>query len=253
MSTQETAGHNCHAMHAEDQTQKLMHAIHNLRYEVYCRERGFLPQEDYQERCEQDIYDGYSIHFAALHDQDKVAGTLRLILPSPAGFPMFQHCRLHDDCTILPRHGSFAPWSNYAEISRLAVSRQFREVQQDTIYGAILNKTGKQIATTYCLGEQPQTRNSPRTAIIYKLYRCLYQQSKRQGITHWLAAMEPTLHTLLKRIGLHFTAVGPEVDYHGPVTPYVASITDLERRLKNYNPALLEQMTQGLESRYKPH
>ena len=42
--------------------QKMMEQIYRLRFEVYCKECGFIKEEDYPEGIEQDSYDAQSLH-----------------------------------------------------------------------------------------------------------------------------------------------------------------------------------------------
>ncbi len=46
--------------------------------------------------------------------------------------------------------------------------------------------------------------------------------------------------------------MGPEVDYYGPVTPYVARIADLEAEVFAHRPELLREMADGLEPELMP-
>jgi len=80
----------------------------------------------------------------------------------------------------------------------------------------------------------------------------MYQFSKRQGLTHWLAAMEKTLLRLLHRYQFGFKPIGPEVDYYGPVTPYLAEIAQMEEGVRQRHPELFAQFAQGLAPEFLP-
>src|SRR5688500_12130718 len=53
-----------------------------LRYEVYCKERNFLPVESFPSKLEIDHYDDHSIHVAGSNQDGLMIGTVRLVLPS---------------------------------------------------------------------------------------------------------------------------------------------------------------------------
>ncbi len=57
-----------------------------LRYQVYCVELGFEPENE--SGLERDIYDDYSISFLAVDENDKAVGTMRFVHNNPKGFPM---------------------------------------------------------------------------------------------------------------------------------------------------------------------
>src|SRR5690606_15783528 len=88
--------------------------------------------------------------------------------------------------------------------------------------GVDVNLTSTQAQATDNI---PHRRSKPE--IVLGLYKTMYQASKRQGITHWLAAMERSLLRLLTRYNIGFQPIGPELDYFGPVVPYIAAIADI--------------------------
>jgi N-acyl amino acid synthase of PEP-CTERM/exosortase system len=67
----------------------------------------------------------------------------------------------------------------------------------------------------------------------------MYVYSLENNIRFWYAAMERSLARLLCRYGFDFHALGPEVDYHGPVTVYMADLRNLEANLAASNGELL--------------
>jgi len=83
--------------------------------------------------------------------------------------------------------------------------------------------------------------------VTFGLYREMYQESKRLGITHWIALMEKSLWRLLSSHGFVFNQIGEEVDCYGPVFPYLADIAKIEQELRKKDPDLYEYFTQGLK------
>ena len=86
----------------------------------------------------------------------------------------------------------------------------------------------------------------------FGLYRAIYQESKRKGILYWFALMEKSLWKLLNIHGLTFRPIGPEVDFLGMVTPYLADIRELEKGVHSKFPQFLEYFTTGLEPELQP-
>ena len=106
-----------------------------LRYQVYCEERGFLDPTQYPAHIESDAYDETSVHFIGRHRfRYTAAGTARLVLPSHQGFPLQTHCDFNREFSFIQEPGHPA-LRDYAEISRLAVSKFFRQRTDDTAYG----------------------------------------------------------------------------------------------------------------------
>ena len=212
-----------------------------LRYQVYCEEKGFLPPENYPDGLETDPYDDVSVHVAAFDKEGGMAGTVRLVCWSDMGFPMFDHCDLFPDYEYLRNRTDFS-LHFYAELSRLAVATEFRRRVGDGLYGLSARKGRARTETP---------RRRPGETVI-GLYKTMYQASKRRGITHWLAAMEQTLWKALNRFKFTFEPIGPVADYYGRVTPYLAVIADIERKVYRENRALFLEFTKGLEPELVP-
>lgn len=220
-----------------------------MRYQVYCLERGFLDPEHYPSELEKDEYDSGSMHFLGRHhDKGAPAGTARLVMHSDLGFPMQQHCKFFPDYTYLAPNEGSQSLQGYAEISRLAVSRLFRQRAGDTE-----------------IGGPPRAEHQPDPAlhpdispleagpeIVAGLYKCMYQESKRHQVTHLLVAMERSLRVLLRRMGFTFAPIGPIVDYYGPVIPHITTITDIENALVKSRPEVLRYWLHGLEPELHP-
>jgi N-acyl amino acid synthase of PEP-CTERM/exosortase system len=222
--------------------------VFGIRYQVYCVERGFLPEDDYPAQLESDDFDAHALHILATHRAGHPAGTARLVMSSPLGFPAMEHCVFSEEFAFLndPEHPSLA---SFGEVSRLAVSKAFRRREGDTPYGGPPREDPAPREGADILAFAPP-RNTPE--ILMGICRVLYHQSKRRGITHWVFAMERSLYVLLKRMGFNYTPAGPETDYYGPVRPYVVSIDALEKGVYRASPATYAYMVKGLEPALLP-
>jgi N-acyl amino acid synthase of PEP-CTERM/exosortase system len=230
-----------HYFHFErlDGTPKLADS-YALRFKVYCSERGFLPESAYPDGQEIDEYDARSSHFAAFHRDGDLAGTARLVHGALETLPLSHKCEV--DPAALPAD---IDTRRVAEISRLAVSRAFRRRVMDGLLPDI-----KQGVTDSRPAAAQRRRNCPE--LVLGLYKILYHHSKREGIEYWFAAMEGSLAKLLNRFHFEFRPVGPEIDYYGPVRPYVASLSELEAAVAKNAPELFRAFMQGLEPEFLP-
>ena len=70
-----------------------MRRIFELRFQVYCKECGYLPSANYPEGLEADEYDADAVHFCTFNSTDELVGYVRLVRPAASGvFPFQRHC-----------------------------------------------------------------------------------------------------------------------------------------------------------------
>ncbi len=222
-----------------DHSQALMEAIYRLRYQVYCVECGFIRKEDYPKQSEEDIYDPYSVHFV-IEDTVGVVGTTRLILDNPHGLPFIEHCGsgLSIDVGSLDRE-------KICEVSRLAISKSYRRRENDGLYYGYEGYDPSNKVS----GIEQAKRIKP---MIFGMYREIYQECKRRGITHFFALMEKSLWLLLRMHHFVFQPIGNEVDFYGKVRPYMCVIKDLEREVHDKMPKSYDYFLNSLEEKYYP-
>lgn len=206
----------------------LMRRIFELRFQVYCLERGFLPEANYPDRCEIDDYDASSAHFCAFNLRDELVGYVRLV---PAdltqSFPFQSHC------SALLEGASLALPAQATEISRLMVRHDYRRRRGDLLAGVTAGQGSALVA-------QDMREHSPQ--ILLSLYRQVYAYSIANGIDYWYAAMERPLARALIQMNFAFRQIGPPSDYYGVVAPYVGDLHELEAHLEQRNPALMAWM-----------
>lgn len=213
--------------------------VFRLRYQVYCKECHFISEEDYPLGYECDPFDEHSTHFGAFGPRGELIGGARLILPDCGKFPIEEHCPELDVDFTKTSH-----WQ-CAEISRLTISKLYRRRSNDGLYYE------PQIAdwAVEDRGEHFLRRVRP---MAFGLYRAMYHESKRHNIHYWFALMEKTLWLLLKIHGFVFRPIGPQVDFYGLVTPYLADIADMERNVYAKFPQFFTYFMQDLEPELQP-
>lgn len=206
-----------------DRDAALMERAHQLRFNVYCVECHFLPAADHPDGGEHDEHDANSAHFCALNLRQEMVGYVRLVRPDmQMNFPFSAHGPLVDDFQPPPAEES-------AEISRLMVRQDYRRRRGDLLAG---------VPADHASGEAPDDRRDASPQILLSLYREMYAFSLANGIRYWYAAMERSLARVLARMNFAFVQVGPQVDYYGPVAPYVADLRQLEAFVAKSNPPL---------------
>ncbi|MBI4697708.1 MAG: GNAT family N-acetyltransferase [Nitrospirae bacterium] len=176
------------------ETEEEMLEVYNLRFKVYCQERGFEPETSYPDKRMQDEYDAHSIHFIARIGNEAV-GTSRVILDNPIGFPIEKYCSITTSIKELKREQT-------VEVSRVAVSKE------------IIKSNGYN-----------------RRGIILGLIREMSIETRKLGIIYYYAAMTKSLQKLLNKCNITFFQIGPEVDYHGLRAPHFSSLGHVEKGL----------------------
>ena len=226
--------------------------IFALRYQVYCLECGFLAHENYPHKLEQDEYDAFSTHVAAYSQNDIMVGSLRLVTP-PEGmpFPFQVHCKnLFADKTYPPNR-------KCTEISRLVISKLYRRRAGDTLYGvpaqlmadpADPNAPHQNSYDRRKARREGSERRRLQPEILLGILRQVYRHCKLNGIEYWFMALEKPLARLLSRLFFFsLEPIGEQVDYYGPVTPYILSMAHFDYSLSRGDPILFSWFMLALD------
>lgn len=188
----------------------LLRKAFELRYQVYCLERGFEPGVG---GLEKDEFDSNARHvLLRRRDTREVLGTVRVVLPRPeaphASFPMQQVCA--------PAALAGLPLHRMAEISRFALSKERR------IAGG-----------------------TPEGLLRLGLVQGIVRVSAEEGLTHWCAVMEPSLLRLLRTSSIYFQAAGPLVEHHGLRQPAFCDVGDMLGRMQHERTMIWDFITDG--------
>lgn len=200
-----------------------------IRHQVYCKENAFEESDKYHPKRESDDFDEYSAHALLVHrPSESIVGTVRLILPRAgqpdALFPMEEHCGIHLGGKTLS-NGSPLPRASMAEISRFAISKEFKKRIMDNLNPWGSPEMGNDKDTQEKAMNDLQRRMIPH--ITLGLLAAVVHMSAAHGITHWCAVMEPALLRLLRRFSVRFDPIGPFIDYRGKRQPCAASVDDV--------------------------
>lgn len=230
---------------------KAIDEVFGVRYQVYCIDRPFEDPNCFADNREQDAYDPRSAHGLIRHRMtgDSVAA-VRLIMasddPEEEDFPMEASCIPQMDQEAQDAIANTCR-EQVAEISRLAVSREFRR-RLNLDNSDPDSDSDPDSCNTYYIDAEKGKRAMPY--IILGLFSAILQMSIKHGITHWMAVMEPAQLRLLKRFGVEFDHVGPVLDYHGRRCPAFAEAASLIEGARKRRPDVWSLVTDS--GRYLP-
>jgi N-acyl amino acid synthase of PEP-CTERM/exosortase system len=198
----------------------LLDAAAALRYQVYCVENAFEDPAIHPGERERDEHDEHSRHAVLIHRPTaNVVGCVRLILPHHQNetreLPLSRQLG-PDERRRLSSHDR----ATIAEISRYAVSKQFRRRAGEQLYPDVeaMNITAADARRLF-----------PHVSL--GLLRAVGRLAADNHVTTLCAVMSPALLRLLERFGLQFEPLGPVIDYHGLRQPCLASVDALHQSL----------------------
>ncbi len=196
--------------------------VYKLRHQVYCEELAY--EETNAEQQEYDEFDMRAIHCVVQHLSSKtLAGTLRLIPTANDAelLPVEKFCaQAITHAELTPKH--FLR-HQVCEISRLAVPALFRKRQSDQFAGSATGAINEQTFSTH------ELRYFPYIAI--SLYLSAIAMCRKMRCYHVFVMMEPRLARSLDFVGIHFTQLGPVIDYHGKRAAYYVDARELRKDL----------------------
>jgi N-acyl amino acid synthase of PEP-CTERM/exosortase system len=211
-------------------TPALKEEVYRLRYDVYCREFGYEPAENFPDKMEQDEYDKQALHVLVRHRSTGLAaGCTRLIQTAPVNpnrpLPFEKACKgkldlAYINSLALPRH-------TICEASRFSVHSNFRRRH---------GESGSRFGDMTSLNSSFQERRTyPLISVSTALATtALTELTDRPNM---FAMMEPFFPRLLHRIGYDFIKVGANISYHGNRAAY---FVETDSVLLNLSPALYE-------------
>lgn len=226
-----------------DTSESLSEAL-ALRYQVYCLERGFEDPARNPDGHERDEFDQRSVHAIVRHrSSGGCIAAVRLVLSSPSApsslFPVEAACGDQFYAGVWERVRAI-PRARLGEISRFAVSKQFRRRHTEANYIEGISPH----VPYFDAGHPIMNHRRVMPYVTLGLFAAVIRLSLRHGVTHWFAVMEPTLLRLLRTFGIHFPAIGPVVEYHGRRQPTLAVGTEVANRARHERPDVWALVTE---------
>lgn len=215
---------------------ELKNKVYQLRFQVYCNETNFEDPTQHPGEVEYDEFDKHSIHYLIRHRKSNTyAATTRLILHDHLNpeklFPIELHCTIDN---LEPLNGIAR--NKVAEVSRFCVSKEFKRRKHDRIK----TLTGLHEDNIDYITEE-ERRSFPHITIA--LIAGQIRISEEKNIHYWYAVMEPALLRFLSALGIHFTSIGPIIEYHGKRKPCIIKVSDLLTGVLEKNPPLWTMLT----------
>jgi N-acyl amino acid synthase of PEP-CTERM/exosortase system len=220
-----------------DNSPGLLSKSFELRFSSYCEGQEFLNASDYPDRKEFDEFDKNSLHIGVIHGQtDIMTATARIVVTEASklesSLPMYSHC------TIDKKYQDFlSEVGHVGEISRFVMSREAIDHISGLDGGAKRGTAAAEAASKF----------QHSLPAILTLYKSIYQSCRLNGIPVLVAAMEQSLRRLVSRFSFPFHQIGPEVDYFGPVAPFLLDLDELDDVLFDEAPWLLTEFYRGLD------
>ena len=203
----------------------LLERAYGIRYAAYCVENRYENPAEHPDQLEMDMYDPQSVHcLLNFRPTGDAIGTVRLVLSRNGrlSFSMKQLIEYYGrDIPV--------PTANTAEVSRFCVSKSLRR-----------RKTG---TLSLFSSRSAARRSEPLTSL--GLIQGLVRLSVLEGISHWVAIMEPQLLRLLAAMGINFIPVGAMMEYHGMRQLCYCEVETVLASVQHARPSFWEILTDG--------
>jgi len=191
------------------------HRLHyQIRYHVFCLDKGFEDPGKSLSQEETDRWDEQSVHFLI---REKATGqwvaTMRMILPKAKPFPIESICNVSfpDEFTY-KRDAS-------CEISRLSMVKRYRGHQGDAGISRSMGSAPDPTDVVTEVNDGVSRRSEPE--IMLGLFRAALAYSRNHGLRQWYFLITPALARMIRKLGVLLEQMGPSVEHRGTRVPYV--------------------------------
>lgn len=217
----------------------ILENIHRYRFKIFVEEYGFENAKDHGNGLEKDKFDSHSTFIAAMDRKGDLVGTVRLIV-GPKDLPALtfadpeQRARLEDGSVI-------------AEVSRFAMSRHFQSpgLNWGKEMSYFMRQTGSTVQSkTFAFPESTSARN----IVILGLIHAAILEAQKIGAKHFVIMVERPFWVILRRHGLPFEPIGPEVEYHGKRRAYTCLVKDAARSAFLFREKVAELLSKNLKT-----
>ena len=187
-----------------------------LRYQVYCKERGFELEDRFPLGLERDEHDARALHILVRNRScGAPLGVSRVLLDDPCG----QTClpvETHGCAAVRERLARLRDTENVhvAEISRFAVTRNIGHVM-------------------------PRQQSVSSAHVSMGVVAMIFAQSWCHDVTHWIGLLGASLPRFLRRLGIICKPIGSVIEYRGKRQPVIADLRDVWQGVARRNPDLI--------------
>ncbi len=181
---------------ADTEESKNIH--YNLRYQIFCLEKGFEEADKFKDEMEKDIHDDSAIHFL-VKCHDRWIGSFRLVSDQFVNLP-FQKVSALDSLQF--KHHNL----KVAEFSRLGILRPFQKLRN---------------------GEPPKDSSGSDSEIMLKMIHAGVDYCRTNTVGHIIILCRRSISRVLNQFGLEARPIGPTIFHHGPRTPFIFNLADM--------------------------
>ncbi|MEO6422317.1 MAG: PEP-CTERM/exosortase system-associated acyltransferase [Candidatus Nitrotoga sp.] len=181
---------------ADNEESKNIH--YNLRYQIFCLEKGFEEADKFKDEMERDIYDDKAIHFL-VKSKNRWIGSFRIVIDQFGSLP-FQKVSTPYCPQFLQRE------LQTAEFSRLGILRPFQNLRN---------------------GQSPKESSENESEIMLKMLHAGVDYCRTNGIGHIICLCRRSIGRVLNQFGLQARSIGPAIIHHGPRTPFAFNLADI--------------------------
>ena len=184
----------------------------NLRYQIYCLEKGYEEVCKFPDGLEKDEYDDRSVHFLIRHRSDhQWVGTFRLIINEFENLPIYK--RVH-----IPNIHQVDQGKTVIEFSRLAIIRPFQK--------HIRKSKNDADVTELC--------------IVFNAISAGIEYARQYGSHKIYFLCRPSLAKIIRKMGILCPQIGDKTQFRGVRFPYKFDLSDFPLRLFETRHALQE-------------
>lgn len=218
-------------------TTPLIQKTYQIRHEVYCRDLGWEPSRT--DGKESDKYDSHSIPCLLTTAQTGASvGSLRLVLNSQTlaedAFPVVVACKSTIDKDLLA--AVLSNRSKVAEVSRLAVMRDYRRRKGETEKPIVISDSD--------FGDHEHKRFP---YIPVSLFLSALAMAENLDIQYLLLLSEPRLAQHLGRLGFVIQQIGAEIEHRGTRIPSVIETKSTIENFRNPLPNIWSVVSREIE------
>lgn len=175
-----------------------------LRYQIYCLEKGFEDTAAHRNFQEVDSYDPSAVHFIVRsRDSGQWLGAMRLALGIPAQLPISRFATIQPDAIDVLMD------KRTAEASRLCMLPG-RKLQRNDHMNRLVRTHGKDSLDIF-----------HASWISLGLIRAARQYCLNHDIRHCFFLGADSLARILRRVGMEICAIGPLTGHRGLRRPYL--------------------------------
>lgn len=216
-------------------TQEARRLHYQIRYDVYCEERGFEEAGQFVDQEEKDRFDDGSAHFIV---RDKLSknwvAAMRLVMPGFSKFPIESISKLDREFESHNFEGSIA------EISRLCLKRDFLPMNP---------VREKHLSERVRLRDALIERKKFASEMLYRLLYSAFVYSRKNGVSYWYFLATPALARMVSKGRIPFTPAGAGCDHNGIRFPYFADIVHSHSHASN-NSKQMGEIFSGMDEAY---